>query len=154
MRITKKSITAAIKPATIKGTKFYAATINDLIGAFSGDKDNVWIKAAFEEDGFDAINFKNSLLGSKVIDETLYICETDGMQVDIDNYEYDPEKILDEVDVSDIEDMIETADDDIIHKYISEYELNTPDFDKLGVKLLNDGVKFKDLVSGYEEFDI
>lgn len=153
MRITKKPITAAVKPATIKGTMFYSASIDDIIKAYSGKRDNVWVKSAFENLGFDAIDFDHSMYGSRVIDDTLYICVTDGKTVDIDSYEYEPEKILDEVNIKDIEDMIEPASDDIIKKHITEYEIFEPKYDDWASDLLKNGTTFEKLVKDYDEFD-
>lgn len=153
MRIKKSTITAAIKPAKIKGTTFYKATVDDIIDAYSENKSNIWIKAMFEDIGFDAINFDNGLYGSKIIDDVLYICETDGHMVNVDNSKYDPEKLLDEVDITDIEDMVKEADSDIIHRYITEYEVFLPDFDKLAIDLLKSGDSFSELVRYYQEFE-
>lgn len=153
MKISKSTITATIKPAKTKGTTFYKATVDDIIKAYSDKNTNVWIKALFKDIGFDAINFEKGLYGSKVIDDALYICETDGHMVDVDNYKYDPEEMLEDISLADIEDMIQDATPDIIRRHITEYEVYMPDFDKLAIDLLKDGESFSELVRYYQEFE-
>lgn len=152
MKILKSSIFADTKTATNSGTTFYYATIGDIIKAFESDDSNIWIQKAFTELEWDAIDLDNHLFGSQIVGDNLYICVTDGYDIEIDGNLVNPEEALELYTPDTLDDYIKPATDKIIHKYITEYELNTPDFDKWAVDLLEDNVEFSRLVRDYQDF--
>lgn len=152
MKITKKVYGANRSEARKAGTTYYTITKDALRKAFDGDRENVWLKAAIESDGFDAIDFDKNLFGSKVIGDTLYLCITDGRDIMVDGIAVDPEEALDDYAPEQLSDFVAHATDKLIHRYITPYEIYTPDFDELAGDLLKGGVSFSRLVDDYEEF--
>lgn len=154
MRV-KKSIHSAssIKAATTAGTTFYEVTLEDIQSAFNEDDANVWIGKMFELDGWDAIDFETALYGSQIIDDVLYICVTDGQDIKIKGEYVDPEAALEYYQLNHLSEYIKEGTSDIIKKYITEYEVVTPDFNKLAELLLKDGHLFTDIVKDAQEFD-
>ena len=151
MKILKR-VYGAEDDARKAGTTFYAVPKSNLEQAFDKDDVNVWLKAEIEADGFDAIDFDNNLFGSKVIGDTLYICVTDGRDIIIDGKAVDPEEALDEYTPEQLSDFTSIATDKLIRRYITEYEVYTPDFDDMAVDLLRAGTSFERLADDYEEF--
>ena len=151
MRITKK-IYGADNEARKTGTTFYVITKDAMKKAFDADDVNVWLKAALDGDGFDAIDFDHNLFGSKVIDDTLYLCITDGRDIIIDGKSVDPEKALDKYTPEQLPDFTSKATDKLIRRYITEYEICTLNFDEIAVDLLRAGTSFERLADDYEEF--
>lgn len=147
-----------IKSSTDKhseiGTTFYQVSLKELQDSLKGSDANIWMQKAFEEDGFDAIEFKHSLFGSRVIDDILYICITDGYDITVNGKEVDPETALDYYNPeTELSDYVKLADDDIIMENITEYEMKPIDFDKWAADLLKD-YSFMDLVKAAKDFDI
>lgn len=146
-----KAISAATQPTR---TTFYKTELKDAIRVLSDNSENPWLIAALNKLGWGAINFKTSLFGSKVFSKTLYICETDGSDILVNNKSVDPESALEDYDISDLGDYIQPATDEIILRYITTYEIKTPDFDKWAPELLEtSGYTFTDLSSAATEFD-
>lgn len=152
MKITKKVYGADRSEARKAGTTYYTITKDALRKAFGDDSENVWLKAAIEADGFDAIDLDKNLFGSKVIGDTLYLCITDGRDIMVDGIAVDPEEALDEYTPEQLSDFVAHATDKLIRRYITPYEIYEPDFDELAVDLLKGGVSFSRLVDDYEEF--
>ena len=152
MKIYRK-INAAATPAKNSGTTFYATTAEDIIKAYDDNSSNIWVRQAFIEEGLDAIDYDNNLFGSVVIGDTLYICVTDGKEIEVNGTLVDPETALTDYTPDDLSEYTKNASADIIKRYITEYEIKSPDFDKWAIDMLNDGVSFSDLVADYEDFD-
>lgn len=148
-----KSIHAAVNPAQNPGTTFYSATVDDIIDAYGDVTLNAWIRQAFVDRGLDAIDYDHNLYGSAIIDDVLYICVTDGYDIEVNGEEVDPEEALSEYTPEDLSDYIKPATAEIIRRYITEYELKTPDFESLAIDLLRDGHTFSKLVTDYMEFE-
>ena len=139
-----------IMAAKHEGTTFYQTTLDAVISALENDKANVWLRAAIAESGFDALNFETGLWGSQVINDDLFICDTDGQKLNIDGTLINPETALEEYHLEALSPFIQQATDDIILRYITEYEIKTPDFDNLAIELLNGGWSFSELAKDAE----
>lgn len=151
----KRTSARAITAATSAGTTYYRATLQDVEDAIQNDTAaNIWILKSFQELGWDAIDFKQGLFGSQIIDDDLYICETDGRDINVDGDMIDPESALLDYDIRQLSAYVEDATDDIILRYITTYEIKTPDFDKWAPDLLDDGNTFLQLADAAREFDI
>lgn len=148
-----KSIHAAVNPAQNPGTTFYSATVDDIIDAYGDVTLNAWIRQAFVDRGLDAIDYDHNLYGSAIIDDVLYICVTDGYDIEVNGEEVDPEEALSEYTPEDLSDYIKPATAEIIRRNITEYELITPDFESWAIDLLRDGYSFSKLVTDYMEFE-
>ncbi len=152
MKLIKNSIFSAVHPAKTSGTTFYAVTLEQIIDTYSKPDNNVWIMQSFIESGWDAIDYDNNLFGSQIIDDVLYICVTDGRDIIIDDENVDPEEALELYDIDDLGEYIQPASDQVIKKYITEYELNMPDFDKWAPSMISSKYDFTKLVDDYMEF--
>lgn len=148
-----RSINAAEKPAKHAGTTFYSATVDNIINAYGDVTLNAWIRQAFIERGLDAIDYDNNLYGSAVIDDVLYICVTDGYDIEVNGEGVNPEEALSEYTPKELSDYIEPATAEIIRRNITEYELITPDFESWAINMLRDGYAFSKLVTDYMEFE-
>lgn len=146
-----------VKAATDKhselGTTFYQVSLKELQDFLKDSDANMWMQKAFEEDGFDAIEFKYNLFGSQVIDGFLYLCITDGYDIVVNGKEVDPETALDYYNPeTELSDYVKPATEDIILNNITEYELKPIDFDRWAAELLED-YSFVDLVNAAKEID-
>ena len=152
MKISKSDIKAAIHRAKQSGTTYYRITLEDIQ---ENEDMNVWVKKSFDERGWDAIDFSNKLYGSKVIGNKLYLCVTDGYDINVDGKNINPEEALDEYAIDDLQDYIKDKDDDIIDRYITTYEIFEPDFNEWAVDILTTyDLDFSDVVRDYSEFDV
>lgn len=152
LKRTIKSATAVTAAMQI-GTTYYRVTLDDIESVMQDSTDaNIWILKSFQELGWDAIDFEHNLFGSQVIDNVLYICNTDGRDIDVRGEKVDPETALDDYKLSDLSTYIEDADEEIILKYITPYEIKTPKFNNWASELLKDGYTFTDLVNDAQEF--
>lgn len=145
-------IYGSIHTATYGGTTFYKLKLEDLIEILKKLKSNVWVIKAFQELGWDAIEMDNNLYGSKIIEGVLYLCVTDGYEIQVGDELYDPEAALESFDIEDLEQYIQEATEDVVDKYITEYEIKSPDFNGWAKSMLMDGITFTELVQDYYEF--
>lgn len=124
------------------GTTFYTVTLEQLKEAFSND--NVLIQGALQVQGWDALNLK-TLFGSEIVDDILYLCITDGNEIEVEGKLINPEYMIEEYGVKSIQSLLQDSTPEIILKEITEYEIN-PDFDDVALHLLNEGNSFHNLV--------
>lgn len=149
-RINSKSITAA----TQSGTTFYKCTLDQVIEALKKADSNIWLQYVINEYGWDALDFKHNLFGSEIIDDVLYICKTDGYEIQINGEDVEPEFALEDYSVEELSAYIDDADDDIITNSITTYELKPIDLDEVSLRLLESGNSFKDVVKAAYDADI
>ncbi|MCM1222054.1 MAG: hypothetical protein NC548_47050 [Lachnospiraceae bacterium] len=153
MKIYRKNVSASVSPAKNSGTTFYSASAEDIIDAYRDETLNVWVRKAFIEEGLDAIDFDHNLFGSKVIDDMLFICVTDGQDIEVNGELVNPEEALEIFTPDELLEYTRQASKNVIRRYITEYEIKIPDFDNWAVDLLNDGYDFSKLVKDYQEFE-
>lgn len=146
-------IYSAKNPAQSAGTTYYMVDLDEAIDILDNDKSNCWVFISLREYGWDCLDMDNNLFGSAIIDDTLYICITDGTDVYVDGKAVNPEDALEEYDIEDLADYIVPATDKIVERYISQYELKTPDFNELA-PLLIESRDFERMVKDMEEFDL
>lgn len=127
-------------------TTFYKITLNDLKQAFSNE--NAWLLASINNLGFRAIDI-DSLIGSRVIDNVLYLCVTNGVDIDVNGKQADPEDALFQYNLDDLSEYVEDATEDIILANIDEYNMKPPNYDSLASDLISDGYTFTELVDYY-----
>ena len=106
------------------------------------------------EYGWDALDFKHNLFGSEIIDDVLYICKTDGYEIQINGEDVEPEFALEDYSVEELSAYIDDADDDIITNSITTYELKPIDLDEVSLRLLELGNSFIDVVKAAQDADI
>lgn len=149
-----KNFSSPITAATSVGTTYYKASIDELIDALKTSDGNIWVINMLEYKGWDAIDFDNNLFGSKVIGDDLYLCETDGQDIQINGQLVDPEKALDEYDVSELSAYIKPADSKKLTNSITGYEVKITDVDDTAIDLLKVGNSFIDVVKDAEELGL
>lgn len=152
---TRSAGLSVIQAAKSLGTKFYRCTLDNILSALENSKDaNIWVVESIRQNGLDALNIESGLFGSKIIDNILYICRTDGKDITIDGESIDPEKALNLASIDQLSEYIEDADDKFIVKNITEYEVNFRDIDKLGQALLDQGHGCLELLKAAAEIDL
>ena len=134
------------------GTIYYKTTVEEIIDTLKDQEANPWLIAAFQNDGYDAIDFKHNLYGSAVLDDGLYICVTDGHDIEVNGEEVDPEDALEDYSVDELSKYIQPATPDIIKRWITPDEIKKPWLDKWAPELLNSGHSFIELAEAAKEF--
>ena len=143
----------SIQAATTPGTTFYSITLDDAIASLKKLKCNLFIIYELERRGWDAINIED-LYGSNIINKVLYVCVTDGQDIEIEGEMIDPEEALELYDVKDLSSYIQKADAKFISKHVTEYELNIPSGDNLNScvsKMLRAKEDFDTICKDYQE---
>lgn len=142
MKITKAE-TSSKKSDT--GTTFYRIPLEALIDAHKDS--NIWIQQVLASEGFEAIDLAHSLFGSRVIDDILYLCITDGYDIEVEGNEVDPESALDYYNPeTELADYVKPGPKSIILENITEYELNSIDFNAELKNMLDSGYDFIELM--------
>ena len=134
------------------GTKYIKMSLSDIKNTFES-QGNLWIYYAISTNKFDSIDMKNSLFGSRILDDILYVCVTDGEFININNKLVDPEIALFEYNIAELDSYITAATSEDIIKYISPYEMLPIDYTAGALWLLRRNFKFEQLVDDYNEFD-
>lgn len=144
-----------IAAASDFGTTYYAAEIDDIIDAMDDNPDtNIWVRHAIEKSGLEALNLEDSLFGSAVIDDKLYICRTDGKDIQIAGQDVDPEKALSDYSVEELSAYIQPSTPEIITSSITEYEIKFPDINEAASDLLEVGHTFEELMKAATEIEL
>lgn len=156
MKLLKRSLhsNVPIKSAYTIGTVYYETTLNQVIDALENNDANMWLILALKESGWDSIDFKNNMFGSKVINDKLYICQTNGQDINVSGKDVDPETALDDYELSELSAYIEPASDDIIIKNITGYEIKITNVNETAIELLQHGNSLLDVVKDAEELGL
>lgn len=145
-------IKSSVQPAVTQGTTFYRVTLESVIDHFADKSENVWMYKLFSDLGWGALDFGGNLSGSFIKDDDLFICVTDGTRVRYKNKFVDPYKLPRNVDIAELNKYVSTGNDKIIHRYITPYEVITPNFSEWSDELLAEGYKEKKLLQDAKQF--
>lgn len=148
----KRYIRADVKPAMTKGTTFYRLTLDDIIEHFSKESENAFILKSFQELGWKALNFHKNLYDSFICDDDLYICVTDGKKIRYNDKFISTDKLPKDIDLDKLDRYIAEGNDQIIHRYITPYELKTPKFTEWSKELEAEGYEKEKLRKDAEQF--
>lgn len=147
MKLMKKILAATtVTEVRSSGTAYYKVELEDAIKMLQKNKSNMWLIQRLEADGWDAIDFKQSLFGSYVDGSVLYICVTDGSDIQVGEDSVDPEKAMEEYGPDMLASYIIDADDKVVCLRISEYDLAEFDIDEAAEVLLHEGKSFVDMM--------
>ena len=135
----------AISAATSSGTVFYRVTLDEAIEVARSE--NIILMQRLMDRGWNALDFETHLYGSAVIDDVLYLCDSDGYEIEVDGEMIDAESALDEYPLESLSKYIRPADKTVIRRDISTYELGPFDLDKVCYNLLDNGYNFAKIVS-------
>lgn len=144
---------SAITAARYVGATFYYTDLDNAREVLKNNDLNIFAQYWLDQYGWEAINLKDNLFGSQIIDDLLYICVTDGSDIKINGKAVDPESALEKYGVEACSAYIEPAPDDIITRYISEYEIDITDFEEAAMELLKDGYSFEELYKAAKDYD-
>lgn len=157
MKIYNSTISSAAAVG-VEGTTFYRIPLEAIVDYYSKSSDisRIMILGALETYGWNAFNIK-SLYGSIVDEDVLYLCITDLDTISVNGEQVDPEDALTSgrYDIDDLSSYIEDGNDDIISKYLTEYELDADnwDIDEVADECLKSEV-FSDVVASAMDLDL
>ena len=130
------------------GTTFYKITLDNAIDAYESTNIIVWQELL--DNGWDAFDISKYLYGSAIIDDVLYVCDTDGTEIAVDGFgAVEPEEALETVDIELLNDYIIVPDaKQIVNRLITPYDLNDElvDLDDIAIQLLEKGYSFMDIL--------
>lgn len=132
-------------------TVFYKTTVNDVKKYLK--KENIWLKMVFDLYEWNCINI-NDMLGSKIIDNVLYICESDFAVFEIDGEDVDPVSMLSDFDIDEIQDFIEPVTTDILKQRLTHYEFKIKDINEIAFDLIVSGYDFKEIVEAAYDIEV
>lgn len=135
----------------VEGTTFYRVT-PDQIRRYYSDDDNIIVKYLVRNEGLQAFDI-DQIYGSALIGSDAYICVNDGEPIEVDGEEVDPEDALELFDIEDLQEYIQDADDEIIRRYLSMYELDEFDLDSVAIELLSAGYSFVAIAQAAEDLE-
>lgn len=137
------------------GTTFYHATLEDVTETLRKQDANIILRHLLDDRGFNALDFDNHFFGGGVYDDELYICITDGQDIDVDGDLIFPEDALEEFGPEALSAYIEEATPEVIHRNVTTYELKPFDIDEVAKNMINSGVyDFLDVVKAAQDADI
>lgn len=131
------------------GTTYYKATIDDVVDAIR-DGSNLFVYYAMLALGFESIDLDHNLFGSYIDGNTIYLCDTDGEDIEVNGQMFDPEDAMEELGPEALESYIQDATPEIIRRFITPYELKF-DIDEGAYWLMKDGFGFTEIVKAYED---
>lgn len=131
------------------GTTYYKATIDDVVDAIR-DGSNLFVYYAMLALGFESIDLDHNLFGSYIDGNTIYLCDTDGEDIEVNGQMFDPEDAMEEFGPEALESYIQDATPEIIRRFITPYELKF-DIDEGAYWLMKDGFGFTEIVKAYED---
>lgn len=134
----------------MEGTKYYLITLKHAINVAMDM--NLLMSQALIMNGWDSVDV-DKLPGSMIIDNSLYLCVTDGYAIEVNGEkDVDPEAALSEFSLEDLDEYIEVASDKIISERLTPYEVDKFDIDEAAYQLLKDGYSLEELVSASEDY--
>lgn len=156
MRIHKSnnSHQVAVKSATTSGTTFYEVELDQAIEILNKSKDNIFIVHELETRGWAAVDTENHLFGSAIIDDKLYICNTDCQDIMVNGDMVNPETALEDCHIDDLVEYIKPATDKIVNMYLTDYEVPIRDIDESAIELLSQGYNFIDLAKAADDMGL
>lgn len=139
-----------IQAAETLGTHFYRITIDQAKDALN----NIISDWEFDNVGWDALNIDKNYPGSEIINGDLYVCSTDGQDIQVGDDMVDPEIALSFYTLDELENYIEDATEEICHRYITPYEIiDQINIDDVAWELMND-YTFMQIVDAAKELSI
>ncbi len=135
------------------GTTFYEVT-DEMLQDFYRDDKNIVLTYLVRNEGLDAFDTVETAIGSAMIDGVLYVCVTDGAEIDVNGELVDPEYALDEYSIEELSDYIVPADAEVLKRFVSQYELRPVDLDDIAIELLNAGHSFSTIVQDAADLDL
>lgn len=148
-----KLYSSEIFSASDIGTTFYKISPEDVDRVFNKKDTNMILKEAFKTYGWEALDI-DRMWGSIIDGDYLYLCVTDGYDIEVNGEEVDPESALEMYGVDACSDYVQDGNEDIISSHITEYEIGDVDIDEIALSLLQSGYHFSTIVLDAEELGL
>ena len=139
---------------TIAGTTWYPVTLKQFKDFAEDNIENVFLKYAVTYDGFDALDL-DLMYGTRIVDDVLYICSSDGKDIRVGNEEVDPEFALDTYTPDELSVYMEDVNDKVLesHTTVNDFDkdLLKENLDNAAIEALQGGSDFPKLIENYNE---
>ena len=150
-KLNRSVNTIAIHAAQDIGTTFYSITLDDALKVLRNENIILYHLAATK--GWNAFD-ETRWIGGEVIDDVLYICSTDGVEIEVYGELVDPETALEDYGVEGIEPYLSKGTPEVIRRNLSVYELKPVNMDNVALELLEDDYSFRLIVSAAKDAGI
>lgn len=111
------------------GTTFYKTNLDQIESVINSNENELELfnQLYFKVYGYDCIDFKHNLFGSFIFDDKdLYICDTDGDEIEFQGDLIDPEQISDYItDPNQIKQYVKSPDDDYLKRLFLDDDMYT-----------------------------
>lgn len=138
----------------IAGTTWYPVSMEQFDDFAEDNIENVFLRYTAYYDGFKALDL-DLMYGSRIVDETLYICSSDGKPIQVGNEDVDPEFALDKYTPEDLHAYMEDVTDKILesHTTVNDFDqdLLKENMNNAAIEALQGDVDFPKLIEYYNE---
>ena len=146
--------TPIMSAETIAGTTWYPVTLKQFKDFAEDNIENVFLKYTIIYDGFDALDL-DLMYGTRIVDDTLYICSSDGKDIQVGNEEVDPEFALDKYSPDELSAYMEDVTDTVLESHTTANDFNRElleeNLNNAAIEALQDDVDFSELIDYYDE---
>ena len=136
----------AINAAIESGTTYYVCKRSEVLNALDQNKSNIILREMIRLYGLRCLNTDSALFGSIVDSGVLYLCVTDGREINVNGESVDPEKALLDYPIEELSEYIQPATNQIIQRYVTGYELKPFNLDDVA-KLMLENYSFTAIAS-------
>lgn len=154
--IIKKTnrLTSIMSAETVAGTSWYPVSRAQFTDFAEDNITNTFLKYTAIYDGFDALDL-DLMYGTKIVDDTLYICSSDGKDIRVGDEEVDPEIALDEYTPDELFAYMEDVTDQVLESHTTVNDFNKDllkaNLNNAAIEALQDGIDFSELIENYNE---
>ena len=146
--------TSIMSAETIAGTSWYPVTRKQFTDFAEDNITNVFLRYTAIYDGFEALDL-DLMYGTKIVDDTLYICSSDGKDIRVGDEEVDPEIALDEYTPDELFAYMEDVTDQVLESHTTVNDFNKDllkdNLNNAAIEALQDDVDFSELIEDYNE---
>lgn len=154
MKITKSKKSehdhVMITSATDYGTVYYKADLSD-VKKIVDENSSLFVVYSIYEHGFDDIQI-DQMPGSYIDKDTIYICVTDGKDLNINGEEVDPENAIEEVGLESVSAFIQDAPAEIVTQELDSYVFDLDNLEDCASWLLDNGYSLGAIVEAYNDY--
>lgn len=148
--LRRKIYSTEIKPAEDSGTTYYRVTEDQLLD-YAENSRNVVFRYLIEKYSFDALDLESKMFGSRLIDNVLYICDTDKQKIQVDGEFVDPERAIDNYDLDDLEAYIQDSNEHVLERFVDGRELKHVNVDHIFSDLLDQGYHTDEILKSIKD---
>jgi hypothetical protein len=146
--------TPIMSAETIAGTSWYPVTAEEFKDYVEDNIENVFLKYTANYDNFEALDL-DLMYGTRIVDDVLYICSSDGKDIRVGDEEVNPEFALDEYTPDELSAYMEDVTDKVLesHTTVNDFDkdLLKENLDNAAIEALQNGIDFSELIDYYDE---